>query len=312
MRLYELYDLFHEELASVALESRRILSTGDAGFTEVIDRLLAARGKGVRPLVLLLFSRRKGGMHPDAPCYAACVELLHTASLLQDDFLDNAALRRNRLPLYREIGNRSAVLAADFVSVRVFSEIETQENARILRTFLQFTAAMVEGEIAQSLAHARGQVPTREQYFGFIEKKTASLFMAAARTGGVLSRFSDDEIAHADRFGRVFGTAFQILDDITDLDDRSGLCTLPIIHHLENGGEAEAVQSMLQEGDMAALKTRLLKTGSIRFSAGYAEKKLEEAHALAESLLPRTDAFYLKAIGDELMMNIKQGASYAF
>jgi geranylgeranyl pyrophosphate synthase len=171
---------------------------------------------------------------------------------------------------------------------------------------------MIEGEIAQSLNHARRRVASQEQYLRFIEMKTASLFKASAVAGGVLSRFSDEELENAKHFGRDFGIAFQILDDIADLDDPNGLFTLPIIHHLENGGDIEDVTRCITERDHAALQARLVKTGSIAYSMAFAENRLKAAMAEAEKVLTPADAFYVASISNEIVLKIKKGETYAF
>jgi len=194
-----------------------------------------------------------------APFYnlAAAVEMMHTATLIHDDLIDEAPLRRGRRTLHTTWPARAAVLAGDYLLAQAASTIAALEHPRLLHIFSQSLCAMCEGEIRQTFISAGRQSP-REEYYRSIEAKTASLCAAAMEMAGVLAGADERQIAALHRFGREFGMAFQITDDVLDFvgdeqqlgkpagsDLRQGMVTLPTLYYLEGSEEVTPVQAVL-------------------------------------------------------------------
>ena len=319
MNLEDIQGYFQEELGLLAVQRRRILKNDIPGFDRGLSATLLSGGKSVRALVLFIFSRRNGAVHHAAPFCAACIELLHLASLIQDDVIDKADIRRNRPSVRSVLGDRFAVLTGDFLSIRVLQEVERHGCGAMLRAFLLHSAAMIEGEISQALL-GRDAVVSEEEYLRTIEKKTASLFRLSAGAGALLSGRSTEA---ADEFGRRFGTAFQILDDLLDLtgdsdrtgkdafaDLKNGLCTLPVIHYLGRGGDGERLRSLASQGLLQETASLLHAAGSLEYAFNRAQEEIRLAHVAAQRCLEGEDLSPLNVMGNELLAGIREGVLY--
>jgi octaprenyl-diphosphate synthase len=319
MTLEDVRDHFQEELGLLAVQRRRILKNDIPGFDRRLGTAILSGGKSVRALVLFVFSRKNGVVDKAAPFCAACVELLHLASLIQDDVIDKADTRRNRPSARRLLGDRFAVLTGDFLSIRVLQEVEKHGCQAMLKAFLRHSAAMIEGEISQTLLGGDAVI-SEDEYLRVIEKKTASLFRLSAEAGALLS---GRDAETADRFGRLFGTAFQILDDCLDFagdssrtgkdsfaDLRNGLFTLPVIHFAGRGGDAGRLKTLACQGSIQEAVSLIQASGSLDYALLKADGLLRQAGAAAERCLTGEDFSRLRTLGEDLLSRIKEGVSY--
>ncbi len=241
-------------------------------FIEVIgEDLVAAGGKRVRPAISYLVSRALGGgeSHPSDTDLAVCIELLHSASLLHDDLIDDSETRRGRETAFRKFGNVVSVMSGDFMLSRLLVLLSGMPQS-LTRAFGLAASAVCEGEVLQFQVAAYGEY-SFENYLQVIYGKTAAVFELAARAPALL-RGADEEVSGAlATYGREYGLAFQMQDDLLDLmgdevaigkplggDLREGKATLPVLYLLEGEGEAE-VREILerragQAGDVARVR----------------------------------------------------------
>ena len=218
---------------------------------ELAGHIIAAGGKRLRPMLTLLAARMcdyRGNRHI---ALAACVEFIHTATLLHDDVVDESGLRRGLASANTVWGNKASVLVGDFLFSRAFQLMVDDRSLDVLRILSDASAVIAEGEVLQ-LITANDTATSEQAYLEVIEAKTATLFGAACRIGAVVAdRPRVDEEALTS-YGLNLGIAFQLVDDVLDYsaaqttlgktvgdDFRDGKITLPVILAYRRGGEAE-------------------------------------------------------------------------
>ncbi len=229
--------------------------------------IVAGGGKRLRPALLLLVAQALGFRGPQQHVMAAVVELIHTATLLHDDVVDESSMRRGRETSNALFGNSASVLVGDFLYSRAFQMMVSVGSMRILDILADATNVIAEGEVLQLLNMHDPEVD-EQRYLQVIRFKTAKLFEAAARIGAVLADADlpmQEQMATA---GRSFGTAFQLIDDLLDYsgnsaelgknigdDLREGKPTLPLIVAMQRGDAAQRalIETAIREGNAAAL-----------------------------------------------------------
>ncbi|MQC26097.1 MAG: polyprenyl synthetase family protein [Chloroflexi bacterium] len=225
---------------------------------QALDQLLVSGGKRVRPTVALLVAAMFGVEQERAITLAAAVELLHTATLVHDDFIDGALLRRGTPTLNAQWNSAATVLAGDFLFSQAAGLAADVESNDVMRMFAKTLSTIVNGEIGQ--VFSLNGPSTREEYYERIYAKTASMFELAARAPAFLSSDAQGFGEPLQTFGREIGLAFQIVDDILDFssdtatigkpaanDLRQGLLTLPALYFLEDHPEREDLRLMQED-----------------------------------------------------------------
>jgi octaprenyl-diphosphate synthase len=249
--LAQIFGPIREDLEAVEQEFVRHIQSRVALIPEMGRYIQNSGGKRVRPAVLLMASRLSGYTGDRAVLYASVVEFIHTATLVHDDIIDGADLRRGRLAVHSRWGNDITVLLGDYLYIKSMAMALTQDSLEIIRLLCDVTLRMIEGELYQLTKTGDVDI-TEEEHFEIIRRKTAFLFGGCAQIGGMLGRVSpEQEIALRD-YGFNLGIAFQLVDDLLDYtadaaalgkpvggDLREGKVTLPIILLLRRGG-AEA------------------------------------------------------------------------
>lgn len=234
-------------------------------MSEMLTHVLSARGKSVRPIIVMLTSALtssanarqwvEGERNCTKRTYLAAmmVEMLHTASLVHDDVIDNADMRRGRPSVNALWQSRNAVVLGDFLLARTMSAGMESAQYDLVSHIIGTVATLCEGEVLQS-QHAADKNTTRQDYLEIIYKKTASLISVSASAGAVSVMASREDVEQMRRFGEALGMAFQIQDDILDYsrsaktgkpsnnDLREGKITLPLIEVLEQCSPAEKLQ----------------------------------------------------------------------
>jgi octaprenyl-diphosphate synthase len=222
---------------------------------QLAAHIVAAGGKRLRPLLTLAAARLcgYGGGHGGQRhvALAACVEFIHTATLLHDDVVDESALRRGQASANALFGNKPSVLVGDFLFARAFQLMVEDGSLRVLAILSEAAATIAEGEVLQ-LVTQNDTTTTEAQYLQVVEGKTAALFAAATRVGAVVAERPAVEEAALDAYGRNLGIAFQLVDDALDYsaeqerfgktvgdDFREGKITLPVLLAFTRGSEAE-------------------------------------------------------------------------
>lgn len=221
------------------------LSTSNKLMNEVVETYLKTKGKQIRPILVMLSAKMFGTIDENVISAAAAVEMLHNASLIHDDVIDETKERRNNPTINCIWDNHIAVLVGDyFVSAALQQAISTQDS-RIIAALSQLGAILSLGEIDQ-IYNAQSHVLSEDAYFNVIKAKTASLFVACVAMGGYAVKASDDEIEKLKQFTNLLGLCFQIRDDVFDYfedkkvgkptgnDLREGKITLPLLHVLLN------------------------------------------------------------------------------
>ncbi|ADY25249.1 Geranyltranstransferase [Deinococcus proteolyticus MRP] len=289
-----------------AFEQRlREVLRSEVEFIELIgEDLVAAGGKRLRPLVTLLSAQAlqvgapedAGGHHGDALALAICIELLHSASLLHDDLIDDADTRRGQEAAFRRYGNVVSVMSGDFMLARLLMLLsELPAAARLTRAFGEVASVICEGEVLQFQVAAYGN-PTPEQYSRIIYGKTAALLELAAAAPALLLGASAAQEQALRQYGRELGMAFQIRDDLLDLlgreedlgkpvgsDLREGKATFAVLQLLDTPAGEEVRAILLRRaahgGDLARVQALCAEYGAAE--AGWREvaRRLELARA---------------------------------
>jgi octaprenyl-diphosphate synthase len=218
---------------------------------EIAHHLIDSGGKRFRPLLLLICARLCGYNGNSRIPMATVMEFFHTATLLHDDVIDQAVIRRGKASANQIFGNSVSILVGDFLSFKAFTLMTAIGNMDILRHISEMGKIMSEGEVFQ-LTKCGDVNMTQEEYLSIIEKKTAVLISASCAAGAILGCASQDKIDALARFGKYAGMAFQITDDIMDYtakdtafgkligkDLEEGKITLPLIFAIQKSSEEE-------------------------------------------------------------------------
>ncbi len=277
-------ELVEERLTAVATAC-----PGELG--DACRATLAAGGKRVRPLLTLLCARRDAALGEPVLRGAAAVELLHMATLVHDDVLDRAELRRGRPTVAHAYGVETAVSAGNFLLARAFQELVGAGEPAAVDVLSAAAVGLSEGEVMQRDDAYRVTV-TQAEYELRCERKTADLFAAACRLGAVLSGAGEQAAALAE-YGRLIGLAFQVFDDILDCsgdeastgkrpgaDVRDGTVTLPLIFTLEVHPELAPLLSREGQGaaEVATVLAAVAASGALARARAVALGYIEEAH----------------------------------
>lgn len=285
-RIARSLDLLEERLVTVASEY-----PGELG--EACRATLDAGGKRVRPLLTLLCARRGEPAAEPVLRGAAAVELLHMATLVHDDVLDRAELRRGRATVAHQYGSATAVSAGNYLLARAFTELVGAGDPPAVALFSATAVGLSEGEVLQR-AEARDVTVGVKQYVRRCEHKTADLFSAACSLGALLSG-AKEAAGAVGRYGRLIGLAFQVFDDILDCsgdqaatgkrpgtDVRDGTVTLPMIYALEARPELAEVLRRPDPSDaeVETVLTAVADTGALQRARDDALRYIEDARAV--------------------------------
>ena len=279
---------------------RRRLESDVVLIRTIADYIIGAGGKRLRPAVLLLIGRALGGGDSAHHELAATIEFIHTATLLHDDVVDGSELRRGRPTSNAAFGNPASVLVGDFLYSRAFQMMVDVGSLRVMRILADATNRIAEGEVLQ-LLNVHDPSVTEQRYMQVVDRKTATLFEAAARIGAVLSGADAATEEACARYGSSLGKAFQIVDDVLDYsgnvedlgkqlgdDLREGKATLPLIHALASASGRQ--RALMEEavrvggGDFLSIAQIVQAGGSLGYARRRAEQEASIALAAASSL----------------------------
>ncbi len=281
-----------------------------------LHHLLAAGGKRIRPTVALLMGRLLGAPHRRLVILAAALEMLHTATLVHDDLIDGALLRRGMPTLNAQWSPAATVLTGDFLFARAALLATNTESLHVMRLFTQALAVIVDGEIRQLFEG--GAYTTPAQYEHRIYAKTASMFELATAAAATLAGAAPDSPTYeqARRYGYHIGMAFQIVDDILDYqgdsrqvgkpvgnDLRNGLVTLPALIYMQHQGQQDPdLQAVLQNGGLfdaqrvEQLVARIRESGALQAAAQAARQHIDAALQALQALPPGPERDALAAL----------------
>ncbi|MEJ2683303.1 MAG: polyprenyl synthetase family protein [Candidatus Sulfobium sp.] len=301
MQLQDVFDLYEERLQLVEDRIRGLFSNRAAVIPLIGSYILSSGGKRLRPLFHLISADLSGYTGNANIEIAAIIESIHTASLLHDDVVDTAEVRRGKPTANSIWGNQVVVLVGDFLYSNALKSAVMQKNQGIMETLSDATTRMTEGELLQ-LNRISDPDITEEEYREIISAKTGALISAACRIGALLGGVSREKEDALGSFGMKTGVAFQMADDILDYmadegelgkklckDLEEGKITLPLLFLLRTAGEEEVseVKSVIRDFSEAGLQRimdLLKKYHSI-------EASLEKARALVEEAKRELSAF---------------------
>jgi octaprenyl-diphosphate synthase len=286
---------------------------------EISRYVLNKKGKRLRPALVLLTSRLFSPGSEESVFLASLVELLHTASLIHDDIVDNAVVRRGKKSVHTKWGPNITVLLGDYLYIKSIGLSLQSRHERVIRLLADVSARMIEGELDEyALAGDLGI--TEDRYLGIVENKTAVLFGACCRIGAILGLASPEEEDAVAAYGLNLGKTFQIVDDLLDFtgdtrvlgkpvlsDLGEGRITLPLIRALASGGSAgrQRIKSLVGRKDISGEERRRLiddmaARGAFDHAAGrareFAERSLEAISPFPDSR-PRETLIRLAVFG---------------
>lgn len=287
---------------------RRQLSTSNPLMDKVVDNYLKTKGKLIRPIIVMLTARMFGDVNYRVLAAAASVELLHNASLIHDDIVDQSSTRRGKPTINAVWDNHIAVLVGDFFVSSSMQQAISTGDVRIIDALCHLGKLLSLGELDQ-IYNARYHTLTEEAYYQIINYKTASLFVACARMGCYASGIDDERTEALSRFAELLGMCFQIRDDIFDYysdndqvgkptgnDLREGKITLPLLHVLLSENNEEMIRLSQEENltdeDINRLVDFACTKGGIQYAYDRMNLMRDEAVTLLNATFPDNDARY--------------------
>lgn len=282
-----------ESLFSITLQHQNpILATA-------LQHVLGRKGKLMRPLLVLLAARKFGQVNQAVLHAAVSLEMLHTASLVHDDVVDESGMRRGQSSVNAMMGNKAAVLVGDYLLSTSLKHAAMAGSLRVVEMIARLGQNLSDGEL-QQLSNIKSDEISEQQYFEVVRSKTASLFAVCAEVGALLSGASEEEISRMREFGTYVGICFQIRDDVFDYyadarvgkptgnDMKEGKLTLPVVHAvLQPGAESwREIALKVRAGhatdeEIGALVEYTKQSGGI----DYARSKMDECRSCALGLI---------------------------
>src|SRR6185437_5940123 len=284
MTLEDIRELVRNDMAAVDDVIRSRLKSSVPLIDRVAEHIVSGGGKRLRPLLVVLVGRACGNTGPGHVEAAAFIEFIHTATLLHDDVVDGSSMRRGRDTANEVFGNQASVLVGDFVYSRAFQMMAALTSQPVMEIMAEATNTIAEGEVLQ-LMNAHDPETTEHRYLEVIYRKTARLFQAGAEVAAVLSGAPAPVRLGLAAYGRHLGTAYQLVDDVLDYrsnptergknlgdDLAEGKPTLPLIHALKNGSDAQraTIRRAIEKGGLAQLEpivAAIDDTGGLEYTA---------------------------------------------
>lgn len=268
---------------------------------DITEYIINSGGKRIRPLLVLLVAKALGHDHYNQVKLAAIIEMMHTATLLHDDVIDESELRRGRKTVNAEWGNEASVLVGDLLYARTFQMLTEIGNFQVMELIADATSYIIEGEILQ-LMHCMDPETSEQTYLEIIQRKTGRLFATASSCVAVLNGQATDTAESLKQFGEYVGIAFQMVDDALDYEGDSDLTgknigddfaegkpTLPIIYLLQYGNEYERqlITQAFEDPDQAAIQDitlALQQSQAINYTKRLAQAYINDALNCLECL----------------------------
>lgn len=290
-----------DELESYQQLYRSVLQSDNALLSAALDHLTRKTGKLMRPTLVLLCARMAGEVTPEVLHAAVGLEMLHTASLVHDDVVDESSVRRGQRSINALFDNKAAVLVGDFITSKALAEIALTHSLEAVERTAWLGQMLADGELLQ-LAITQRTTFSYEAYYEVIARKTAALFSTCARLGARFGGGDDSTVAALERYGHLVGLCFQLRDDIFDFDEslnvgkpkgndlQEGKLTLPVLHALHDGDDYfrrlalkvrahEASRIEIQE-----LVDYTIQQNGVAYAEAEMQRLCDEATALLDNL----------------------------
>jgi octaprenyl-diphosphate synthase len=319
--LAQIFEPIRADLDRVDEEFGRHVQSRVALIPQIGQYIRTSGGKRMRPAVLLMASRLAGYTGERAILYAAVVEFIHTATLVHDDIIDDADVRRGRLAVHSRWGNDITVLLGDYLYIKSMALALTHDTLDIVRLLCDVTLKMIEGELYQLTKNGDAEI-TEDEHFDIMRRKTAYLFGGCAQIGGLLGGVSQDRELALREYGFNLGVAFQLVDDLLDYtgdaetvgkpigsDLREGKVTLPLIHlqrHDQTGAASRIIRDVISSRTVSLeqwneLRRHLRERASIDYAYRRAEEFAERAKKHLYSFPPSQERDALLALPDYVL-----------
>jgi octaprenyl-diphosphate synthase len=308
--LKDIQNLVQDDIAKTDQVLIDHLSSDVALINQMSDYIIGAGGKRLRPLLLLLCARATNYQGEYHHLMAVVIELIHTATLLHDDIVDESNTRRGKDSVNEVWGNAASVLVGDFLYSRAFEMMVKPNSMRIMKLLSKATNEIAQGEVMQ-LLNCQNSAITEKEYYRVIERKTAILFQAATQIGAILSKTDETQESALRDYGLHLGNAFQIIDDVLDYESdkksmgkevgddlAGGKTTLPMIYALENtsGKQRELLVNSIENADNSQIDLVINILSSVN-AFDYTRQKAQESADLAkQSLTSLPDSNYKQAL----------------
>jgi octaprenyl-diphosphate synthase len=312
--------LIEEDLKNVELQFMRDLHSNVPLISKVAEYVFCSGGKRIRPVLLLLSARLCGYRGDRLVPLASVIEFIHTATLLHDDVVDSAHLRRGLASANTLWGNEASVLVGDYLFSKSFSLMIADGDLEILRALSAATTMIAEGEVLQ-LVSSTDLALTEEQYVEVVKSKTAILLATACQAGAILGKVSRERETALKIFGLELGIAFQLIDDALDYtsseeqfgksighDLEEGKITLPLIHTFRNctlaeKSEIDTIINMdsVKEDDFMKVFDLVHAYGGIDYTLRVAGEYVESSKSRLEMFPPSPEKDALKNLADYVL-----------
>jgi octaprenyl-diphosphate synthase len=316
--------LIGEDLKNVELQFKKDLQSDVPLIRKVGEYVLSSGGKRIRPALLLLAAKLCGYTGDRHVPLASVIEFIHTATLLHDDVVDNANLRRGLASANTLWGNEASVLVGDFLFSKSFSLMVGDGDLAVLKVLSAATTIIAEGEVLQLVSTSDMDL-TEERYIEVVKCKTAILLSAACQAGAILGKASAEREEALRDFGLRLGIAFQLMDDTLDYvasEEQFGKCighdleegkiTLPLIHTLKQctPSERERIgtivdKELLDKSDFQTVFDLVHRYGGIDYAVARARDYIAEAKALLDVFAPSSDKDALLSLSDYVVTRVK-------
>ena len=298
-RLAEIQKRIEPELAQMNAIIRASLESDNDLMDAVVSNYLLTKGKQIRPIMVILSAKFFGEINVDVLHAGAALEMLHNASLIHDDVVDDTALRRGHSTINNQWGNHIAVLVGDFFVANALAAGISTGNLAIISSLSDLGKELSLGEVDQ-ICNVRDHRLDEGHYMSMIRKKTASLFRNCVKMGAEAVGISEEEYRDLAQYAELLGMCFQIRDDIFDYfsnpligkptgnDLREGKVTLPLLHAIHTAPEPIAlrVKEMLYKGDLNEKEISILIDFAKEYDGiEYSFAKMREMQAEADKLL---------------------------
>ena len=292
----DVWDAYRSELDGVEDRIHQNLTSSVTLVNTVAAHILNSGGKRIRPLLLLLCARLCGYAGREHHQLGSLVEFIHTATLLHDDVVDDADIRRGRQTARKIWGNQVSILVGDYLYSKAMCQVVEFRSQKINEVLAEACKKMAEGEVLQLYYNGNPAMPEGD-YIKIVEHKTAGLIAASCRMGAILAEASEEQQDCVFRFGQYLGIAFQVVDDTLDYtangaslgktlgqDLRQGKATLPLLHLLNHCSDRDRQMikdrmetRTLTEGDLQRLIDLMDESGSIVYALNHAQAYIAAA-----------------------------------
>ena len=294
-----IFETVKSDLKLLEVELLSVIHSPEELITDMSQHLVEAGGKRLRPALYFMCAQNGACDTERLMPMAIAIELIHMATLVHDDVIDNSAIRRGRPTANSCWGNHSSVLIGDYLFAKAFSLVANKANNQMLKVLTDVICSMCEGEINQNRSTFNADQGEND-YLGRIAQKTADFLAASCELGGLMAGCSSSDVAAFREYGYSLGMAFQITDDILDItssseelgkpvgnDLRQGIVTLPVIYALEHSPEREELRGIVQTKNMSEDKIkRGLEIIHATDAINYCYNRVDEYLTKARSIIP--------------------------